>query len=55
MWLVDPDSYYDRIGPASEPKPEPTELEYAGFLQLDGERWHPRVGPHPENRLIRRK
>ena len=36
MWLVDPDSYYERVGPASEPKPEPTELEYSGFLHLDG-------------------
>lgn len=36
LWLVDPDSYYERVGPASEPQPEPTELEYSGFLHLDG-------------------
>lgn len=44
LWLVDTDSYYQRVGPASEPKPEPTELGYAGFLHLDGERRRPRIG-----------
>lgn len=50
MWLVDPDTYYERVGPASEPKPEPTELGYAGFLHLDGEARHLSQIPCSHNR-----